>query len=494
MSRGINTVTTSISHKTHIYWLAALTALVVCGLTIPRACVNYGIEGDAVRGVIAARGIWIVGAYIPSRLPGNPLFEYMLSVLTLVDGFYLTNLTVLLFFAAAVCALARLVRGKKHSTLLLTLFALTPILLKNAVVTKDYIPGLAMILWSYCFARSGRLGWSSLFLALAVGLRISNAMFAVPLFIYLLLEKRSFLSASIHTVSAVIVGLSFYSPIFAQAGWSMFTIPHGGYYGLDYVLFTGYKLLMLFGLPATLIIAVLCAVNAKQMLAGAIAELKAYDSEIYVELSTCALFIPLFLIHSDQSEYLIPAIPFFYLLLWRWWPYPQLVTLSVAIILFNFFSIETKGGSGGRRSITLKPAYGLVIEDLLARKEGEELRANLNRIPVKDRTVVITGYGPILGFDNPSLKPADLTKACPGLNIMGISEPGFTYKLKGRDIYFVHGLSRENLVTLRNNGFDLLYFSESAASHAMHTYGYNPADMGLRIITVEGEHAFYKGN
>jgi hypothetical protein len=481
-----------MSPKFHTYRLPILVALIVCGLAIPRGCVNYGIEGDAIRGVIAANGIWTVGKYIPSRLPGNPLFEYVLSILTPIDGPCLINLMVLMSFGAAAWAFARLARERERSTFLVILFALTPILLKNAAVTKDYIPGLAALLWSYSFARAGQFRWSSLFLALAIGLRISNSLFALPLFMYSLLHKRGLPSAAIHSALAVIAGLSFYLPVFLQFGSSMLTMPHGGYYGFDYAVFTLYKLLMVFGLPATAIIILVCAFNAKEIFSGAASKIKERDPEILVELSTCVLFMALFAMHSDQSEYLIPFIPFFYLLIWRWAPYTQLVVVSVAIISFNFFSVETKGGASGRRNFAFKPAYGLLIGDLSARLEREELRANLNRIPVPDKAVVITGYGPVLGFENPSVTPADLTKACPGLNINGISEPGFTYKLKGREVFFVHGLSKENLLTLRNNGFDLFYFSESAPSHSMHSYGYNPADMGLKKITVEGDQAFYK--
>jgi len=57
-----------------------LTAAILVA-TIPRLIINYGMDGDATRSALAAENLFRTGSYLPSRLPGNPLFEYMLSLI-----------------------------------------------------------------------------------------------------------------------------------------------------------------------------------------------------------------------------------------------------------------------------------------------------------------------------------------------------------------------------------------------------------------------------
>src|SRR5947209_2814131 len=57
-----------------------LFALAVVPATLPRLLLNYGTDEDAWRSANAAANLAATGVYNPSRLPGNPLFEYVLAL------------------------------------------------------------------------------------------------------------------------------------------------------------------------------------------------------------------------------------------------------------------------------------------------------------------------------------------------------------------------------------------------------------------------------
>jgi len=463
-------------------------------MTVPRLLINYGMDGDAIRGMIAAEALVETGSYVPSRLPGNPLFEYILALLSLFDGHILTNMMILSTFAAAIWAFWLLSEGLEHRWLLVGLFALTPILVKNAVVTKDYIPGLAAILWSYLAATRSQYAWAYLLLGISIGFRLPNLLFVIPLTALVRLKGEGFGKICLLALLGLASGLIWYTPVFMREGLNMLAIPPHSYHGLDYVFYTAYRFIAVFGVVATVLIALLLVFNARKIVEDATREIRSRDPSVVLQITTVLLFTLLFLRHSLQSEYLIPAVPFFYLLIWRWLGFKQLVLLTAAVLSFALVSIEFKGGESGKRKLAFKPEWGIVIKDLLDRKDLEALRSGVTRFSDSERAVIVHGYGPMLGFDNPGLARADYWAISAELDPAGISDADAVNRLPGREIYLVSGLSRDNVTLLQREGYTLYCFSESAPSLAMHGFGYDPFQVGMRRLEVSGEKAFYKLN
>jgi hypothetical protein len=470
----------------------AALALAVCAMTVPRLVINYGMDGDGIRGIIAARGLIETGTYIPSRLPGNPLFEYFLAVISLLDGHVLANLMVLVFYALCIAAFDILAEGRDHRLLLVGLFSLTPILLLNAVVTKDYVPGLAMLLWSYVCSRRNQEVPAYLLLGFAIGFRLSNVLFMLPLGVFLFLRGRRMSEILLLSSVSVAMGVALYGPIYRVFGAQMLTIPQNSYHGLSYVMFTGYRLLMVFGPVATLGIIIALAFNAKTIVRVARERFRAKDPEYCLEIITILVFLALFLRHSDKSEYLIPAIPFFYLLIWRWFQRSALVALSILIVSFAFVTVELKGGESGQRKVTFQPDLGIVVKDFQDRRELEALRSGVDKLDNSHKAVVIHGYGPVLGFKNDKLVKSDYRDISPRLSQNGISEYNFVHRLRQGPVFFVSGLSLENVRLLQHEGYRVYYFSESAPSLCLHAYHYDPGSMGLTRLDIMNDHAFYK--
>lgn len=472
--------------------LIFLLAVVVIGLTLPRFVINYGMDGDGIRGMMAAEHLVATGSYEPSRLPGNPLFEYILAGASLVDGYYVTNGLVLLSFVICIWAFFLLTEGREERSLLVSLFALTPILLVNAAVTMDYLPGLAAILWSAVAAERKNPISAYLLMGLAMGFRLSAGAFVVPLSLCLLLLGVPFLRIVAGSVFGILVGLAFYLPILMHHGLAVFSIPPHAYHGLGYIMFSGYKMVMVFGPLATAGVVLLLLSDVRGVVAKTRADLKALDPAFVLELTSVAVFTVVFLRHSDESEYLIPAVPFVYLLLSRWLDRKRLLILTVLVVSFAFVSVELKGGESGRRHMTLRPAWGIVAKDFLDRKELEALRQGIARFDKSDKAVILTGYGPMLGYGNPGLVKAGYREISPGLDEKGISEEDLIVRIPHHQVFLVNGLSKENVDVLRKEGYVVYYLSESAPSHALHSWGYDPRKIGLERLDILNEQAFYR--
>ncbi len=471
---------------------ALLLAVVVLGLTLPRLVINYGMDGDGIRGMMAAEHLVATGSYEPSRLPGNPLFEYILAGASLVDGFYVTNGLVLVSFVICIWAFFLLTEGREERPLLVSLFALTPILLVNAAVTMDYLPGLAAILWSSVAAEKRRPFSAYLLMGLAMGLRLSAGAFVVPLGVCFLLQGVPLIRIIAGAILGIVVGLAVYLPILVHHGLAVFSVPPHAYHGLGYVAFTGYKMVMVFGPLAMLGIALLLLSDVRRVLAKIRADLQALDPSFVLELTAVAVFTAVFLRHSDESEYLIPAVPFIYLLLSRWLDRKRLLILTVLVVSFAFVSVELKGGESGRRTISLRPQWGVVVKDFLNRKELEALRQGVARFHKSDKAVILTGYGPMLGYGNPGLVRAGYREISPRLDEKGISEEDLIVRIPHRQVFLVNGLSKANVDLLRKEGYVVYYLSDSAPSHALHSWGYDPREIGLERLDILNAHAFYR--
>ncbi len=471
---------------------AFIVGLALILLTVPSMLINYGMNGDAWRGPIAAKEFVDTGTYVPSRLPGNPLFEYVLAIVSLFDGYILSNMLVLACYPLCIAAFLYLIKDRDDRPVLFILFAFTPIFLVNASSTIDYMPGLALTLWSYVLAKQKRYVWAYFLVALSIGFRLPNVLFVVPLAIYSFLEGERPHRIVLLSVLTIGLGFAFYAPILAKFGTKALTVPAHSYTGIDYFFFAGYKLIMVFGPIAAAGIAFLLISRIGQIARRVKGEISGWNSSFLGELSAVAVFFLVFLRHADQSSYLIPAIPFFYLLLSRWLNRKQLVAVTALVLSFSFISMELKGGESGRRRVTFEPQLGIVLKDYVDRKELEALRKGVSSFRSAEKAVILHGYGPVLGHLNDQLALADNREISSNLVRAGISEPNFIHKLPGRTVYFVSGMSADNVRILQREGYSVFCFSDSAPSHCMHTYGYDPYTIGITKLDILKRNAFYK--
>src|SRR6266545_1053174 len=172
-------------------WRAALALLFAAVLLLSRYPLlhgGYGSDDDAWRSVVSALHMRESGHYVPSRIPGYPLFEFLLVFLVLF-GPFATNLASVLAQLAAADSFRR-VAAALHLPAPGTLtaaFAFSAAVWVTATQTMDYAFGLAFLLASYDALLSDHPGASGALLALAAGCRPSIGLVALPALLYLVI-------------------------------------------------------------------------------------------------------------------------------------------------------------------------------------------------------------------------------------------------------------------------------------------------------------------
>jgi len=479
--------------------LAITLMPIVVVLTTPSMIISYGADGDVYRNIAAAERLAASGHYDPVRLPGSPMFDYLLAALSPWGGHYATNGAVLLFYLVGVVLFHHLARDRPARLLLTALFAFTPVLLKNAVTTMDYIPGLTLLLASYAALMKDRLFAASLLLGLAAGMRVTNLAFVLPAAILIRLRNRPLSDLAIYSSLASILALGFHWRFASALATGTFALTPKPF--LRWVHIAGHSALQLWGPVAFVTLLAVVALHTKRLQKLFSREEPVADTAaIHLELSTIVFFGLLFLLLPDEPEYLLPVVPFTYLLLARFVPQPYIRLLTAMILLGGIVSLDMKGGESGRRTVQFTPAPGIVLKDYQQRREWELLRNGIPKIPALGMAVVLVGTDYPLFYRNPHIDYVDLNDY-PMLreaflyreNDASVHRVGARiFKLKNRDIFFVTSLPRHICEDLQRRGIKLFIFSLMAPSYAIHLHGYDPDDLGIERLEVLCKSAFYR--
>ena len=459
--------------------------IVLSALCVPRMLIDYGYDGDPVRGVLAAENLLRTGTYSPSRLPGNPLFEYLTAGVLVFDGHILSNLLVFLSYLLCIWAFYLLIRDRGASKIYVLIFAFTPILVKNSVVTLDYIPGLALLLWGYlCLTRNKQ--WLGIIcVGLSIGFRLPNALLVAPMALYLYATGEKTCRILLTSMVTVCIGLLFYVSIFAIHGFQMLAIPEHPIAPLRYWLGTGYRLMMTLGPWALLGAGVFLCMRYRRIARIASTLIRAHSPLFIAELSAIVLFGLLFLRHSYECEYLIPALPFLYLATAPMLTRQETVVLGALIVLFGFVSIETRGGDLDARRMTLKPAWGIIIQDYLDRKHLQYLRAHLYLLTDQAPALIITGMPPTLTYHNPLLTKDHTSDVRRLLTSSDGGRVGRLFKLRDADVYLLRAISKENLKKVTAAGYAVRMFQGTAPFIGRMTWGYSLRDLGIEELEIK---------
>ena len=124
-----------------------ILAIVFYLARLPYINEGYGTDPDAWRVVMTAQHLWDKGQYFPSRLPGNPLHEFVVALL-LPGGWLLTGFATMTVSLVGVYVFGRILKqlSLPMPGLMTIGFAFTPLLYINSIATMDYMWGLTCLL------------------------------------------------------------------------------------------------------------------------------------------------------------------------------------------------------------------------------------------------------------------------------------------------------------------------------------------------------------
>lgn len=453
---------------------------------------GYGVDGDAARAAHSGYRLWEEGVYTPSRRPGYPAFEWTLALLVPWGRHLASNGFVFLTFAATLMAMTRLSRNHPFPMLPVLLLAVTPTMLKNAVTTMDYMPALAACLWAYVALRANHLVAAAILLGVGIGCRPAAVFFLIPFATYLVLAHRRVRPVLMFVVIAVVAGSLWFIPLFARYGLSLLTAVSHHRSLASVILVTGFKGLSLLGPMATAVLMVILVIDARPIGAGVAAKIKDREPTVITELIAIVVFVVPFVLLPHETEYLLPLVPFLFLLITRWIPRPAIMLLVVALLSGSFVDLNLKGGSSGKRHLQLAIGPGALVQDYRSRALGRRIREHVDQLQLAEPAVILTGQDESLTLLNPRLTEVARAELPERLRRILRSTPANLriHRAANREHYFVYSLSRECAEALMSAGVEVAMFAVAAPANTKAMYGYDPYETSIAIIPVEGDMAF----
>lgn len=282
---------------------------------IPFIKYGYGLDGDSWSVALTAKRLFSTGEYIPSRLPGYPVHEYLCSLVSQF-GYIGMNLISAIFTTIAVTTFALILRSLRFKSIFLaaTTFAFVPVIFIHSTTTIDYNIALAFIMLAMFFMLREKLIVAGCFIALAIGTRITSGAMLLPLSIMLI--RNDSVQVNIKRIMkmiapAVVIGALFYLPLFLKFGFGFFTYYDVPYPAIPKVL---YKLSIevwgLIGILGILISTILFFLPFNYSKNKFLFPRSINEKYVIAWLVAVDIYIIAFLKLPMESGYLIPIIPF----------------------------------------------------------------------------------------------------------------------------------------------------------------------------------------
>jgi len=319
---------------------------------LPFLGAGYGEHADNWRIALAARHIAETGVYEYSRAPGYPVQEYVCSRIWKTGPFGL-NLMDALFCTASVLffALICIEYGVGDWWLASLTLAFVPVLYVNSVSSKDFPWALAFLLAAWWCALRTRPVLTGLLLGLAMGCRITSGATALPIALILIdgAQNRVAIRRVLVTglISALVVVAAF-APVFIRYGTDFFNF-YAEHAFPGPLQIAARMTLEVWGLLG---VAGICLALLAASMPVAEARPAVSSRQALAWISMLVIYVIAFFCLPDEAAYLIPAIPFILLLVWRVTPRWAFLTCCALIIASPFLT-----WSG------LRPAAGLIFQD-----------------------------------------------------------------------------------------------------------------------------------
>ncbi|MEP7262923.1 MAG: hypothetical protein ABI772_00420 [Bacteroidota bacterium] len=435
--------------NTSFYFL--LVSILIFIVRLPFIFLGYGSEEDAWGLPLTAERIASTGVYEVSRLPGHPLQE-VIYAFVFRFGFIYMNLLTMAISAAGIFFFMQILRFfKVHYPVWPAIaLAFTPVVFINSTNVMDYIWAMSGIITSFYFLCRKEYLLAGLFLGLAIGCRITSGAVLLPFVIYVFITERDAVFKKIITCSLVtmITGLLCFLPVIKEYGLTFFT--YYEHFPLPPVFKNIYKgTIGVFGLVGCISLGVYLIVIFRKLMHS----FKSFDAcnkgLVIMCISAAVLYIIAFINLPLKSAFMIPAIPFIFLLMAKFLTERQSVILACLFIISSFcFGINLKDSNRGNipsavscsfkiasQEVTFDLLKGPVIAEYEKQKNILEFTDNVltRASTIKHRSVVIAGW--YLNFIQKKGRHLnnDIVKCVYYIDADSVSG----YKVNGYDVYYL---------------------------------------------------------
>lgn len=455
--------------------------LVYVASRIPWLDLGYGTDPDAWRVALTAHHLLDTGEYLPSRLPGYPLHEFV--TLPLVKGGWIwTNLSTVLVSLLGVYLFARLaaeLRLPSRGALTIA-FAFAPLLWINSVTTMDYMWALTAILGSYLLTIKGRPGWAGACLGLAAGFRMTSGAVALPLGLLLWRQGRT---RELPRFIAVLLAVSLlaYSPVIAVYGLRFLNFYDASVPWQSFLSRLGKDALGVLGALAVLAGLALSWRNLRRLPD----DLRS-DPHVLVWTTLVVLYFVSFARLPHEIAYLTPVFPFGLFLMARYFRPALLPAVLAVILLAGFIDITSPGDTVNLDTfVNARPGGGMLLSDLDTLRNQMDFADEVRDAQVPPHSVVLTGFIfpelAVLHRNDLSLGILDHDYGA----ISMLSDRGEAVD-EGQDVRYVWLLEYDNFRTLEEQGYRFYYVLDARRSVAG-LYDYRPPYFGAQKLDLERE-------
>jgi len=463
---------------------------------IPWLDLGYGTDPDAWRVALSAHHLLGAGEYLPSRLPGYPLHEFV-TVPLVKGGWVWTNLSTALVSLLGVYIFARLAadfgelsrvdRRLPARGALTVAFAFAPLLWINSVTTIDYMWALTAILGSYLLTTRGRPGLAGACLGLAVGFRMTSGAVALPLGLLLwrgppagraggrARDLGRFLGA------LVAVSLLAYLPVIAVYGLRFLNFYDASVTWQSFLNRLGKDALGILGA-----LAVLAGLGFSWRNLRRLPEDLRSDPHVLVWVAVVVLYFVSFARLPHEIAYLIPVFPFGLFLMARYFRPVALRAALAVILLAGFVDITSPGDTVNLDTFAnARLGEGMLLSDLDTLHNQMDFADEVWQAEVPPHSVVLTGFiFPELALlHRDELRLGVLDRDYGAISML--SDRGEAVD-EGRDIRYVWLLKYDDFLALRQQGYRFYYVVDARRSTAG-LFDYRPPYFGAKKLDLERE-------
>jgi hypothetical protein len=439
---------------------------------IPLINLGFGLDADAWRIANTAFDIRHHLAYHASRFPGYPVPEFI-NALAIDFGWLATNSLTVLVCAISIIVFACILRKirYKYQGLVIITYAFLPITWINSTNTMDYMWALLFILLTWFLVLQHKYIVAGIMMGLAAGSRAQSLIFIIPFLFLILSRDRNFTSVVAFLCCSIATASLVYSPLFFTYGWGF--IRH--YPAQTTLIQTGYQAVRLFGLPgitASLVLLISSLPDMRRMF------VQRDETDSFIMLSL-AVSLVLFAFVPYHLEYLIPAIPFALLILFRLERKTLLVISSILLIAHSIVAICSIQHIGGGKVRARIIDYGPVVKNIVARRYQIDFADALINAEVDDHSVVIVGpWLPMLAYQGKDLSSNQMSKTMYDCNVSSAGVQDFQ-----RNILYRYLVDQDGLRHFLEQGYSIYYIT-GIREYTRTVYSYDLADSGARYLPI----------
>ncbi|MGE0685907.1 MAG: ArnT family glycosyltransferase [Dehalococcoidia bacterium] len=454
-------------------------AIVFLLVRLPFVNYGYGTDPDAWRVAMTAHHLLETGDYFPSRLPGNPLHELIITVF-IPGGWLAANLATALSALVGVYLFAKILKHHQlpYAGLVTVGFAFTPLLYINSISTMDYMWTLTFILAAYYSMVSGRTVWAGIFIGLAIGCRLQSVIL-LPAFAFYLWRANDWREVFPMGFAAGGVAAICFSPVLTV-------------YGLDFLNYydakVGYQdVIRLLGKEA------LGILGGLGVLAGAAISLPRLirlpmdawkDPFVGSWVVVIAIYFASFTRLPHEIAYLIPVFPFGFLIMARYFTRLALCGTIAAIVFAGVLDITTESDAIGPSSFTTASiGRGLILSNAVTMDAQRDFSNEIMKADIPNHSVVMSGFifPQLAERERGRLDAKILQRDYAAISML--SDRGEAVD-EERDIRYVWLLTFETFEALRSQGYNM-YLVPDAAGGTAALYDYRPTLLGASFLKLE---------